>query len=154
MVTARSTVDDAAPKERLDMMTKTQLLVAVTVCGLGLGLVRLAFAEGRERRGPPPEAIAACAELEEGDECTVKFGEKTLEGTCKAGPSDDDPLACMPEGGRPMGPPPEALEACADLEVGDACTVELHDRSITGTCREGRGDDEGLVCMPDRPPQR
>lgn len=135
-------------------MTKAKVWVAVAVCGVGLGLVNLAFAEGSERRGPPPEAIAACADLDEGSECTVTIGERSLEGTCVAGPRDDEPLACMPAGAHPMRPPPEAFTACEDAEVGDACRVELHDHSVTGMCREARGAGEGLVCVPDRPPQR
>jgi hypothetical protein len=49
-------------------------------------------------------------------------------------------------------PPPEAIEACAQRAEGDACTVELPDRTVDGTCR-ARPDGEGpLACMPDRPP--
>jgi hypothetical protein len=55
--------------------------------------------------------------------------------------------------GPPPGrrPPEEAFAACEGREVGSECTVELRDRKLQGTCREGR-DGDGLVCMP-RPPE-
>jgi len=59
---------------------------------------RSAEAEG-PRRGPPPEAIQACAELEQGDACSVTFEERSVEGTCEE--TREGELAC-----RPSGPPP------------------------------------------------
>lgn len=72
-------------------------------------------------------------------------------------------------GGHRRGPPQEALEACNDLAVGDACTVAFLDKEITGKCahppRRGPGgpgevplpetesstEEAGapLVCMPE-----
>ncbi len=51
----------------------------------------------------------------------------------------------------PMGQPPqEALDACLNLDVGDACTVNLPNRDVEGTCRPTQQD--ALVCAPnDRP---
>lgn len=135
-------------------MKKRKIAIAVLGLTMTLGVVGLASAQDRERRGPPPEALAACEDKSEGDACSVEFRGRTIEGTCKSGPSDDDALACMPEGGRRPGPPPEAMEACEGLDEGDACEVEMHDHTVAGVCREGRGDDEGLICLPDRPPAR
>ena len=50
-------------------------------------------------RTPPKEAFDACASLHEGDACTVKFSERTLDGVCTA--FQDSGLAC-----RPNRPPP------------------------------------------------
>ncbi|MEM7437690.1 MAG: hypothetical protein AAF436_21230 [Myxococcota bacterium] len=55
------------------------------------------------------------------------------------------------------GPPPEAIEACVDLSVGEACIVDTPHGTLEGVCREGRRGNE-LVCVPndhrDRPPRR
>jgi hypothetical protein len=70
-----------------------------------------ALADGPEgRRGPPPEAVEACAALESGDACTVDTPDGELTGSCLAPPKDDNaPLACVPEGaprpGERGGPP-------------------------------------------------
>jgi hypothetical protein len=58
-------------------------------------------AEGR-RRGPPPEAIAACADAREGDACAFDGPPGRLEGQCRV--VRDGSLACVPAGHRP--PPP------------------------------------------------
>jgi hypothetical protein len=55
-----------------------------------------------------------------------------------------------PPPGHP-GPPAAAIEACQGKNEGDACTVQLPDRSLSGVCRT---DDDKLVCWPDRPPPR
>ena len=47
-------------------------------------------------------------------------------------------------------PPPEALEACAALSEGAACTVSLGDRELQGLCRAGP-DRAAVACLPDRP---
>lgn len=59
--------------------------------------------------------------------------------------------------GHHRGPTPEAREACADKQDGDACTMKHHDESITGKCAkppEGRGEGEQaeLACRPEGPP--
>lgn len=81
-------------------------------CGvIGLALVTPASAfddEGRRgrggRRGPPPEAIAACEGQAEGVECTVVTprGDE-IAGSCETRPAQ---LVCVPEGGPPRGRPP------------------------------------------------
>jgi hypothetical protein len=49
------------------------------------------------------------------------------------------------------GPPPEALAACEDKSEGDACTVQLGDRTIDGTCEAPT--NRKLACVPaDMPP--
>lgn len=52
-----------------------------------------------QRKGPPPEAIEACANLQEGDAVSfeTRRGE-TLNGTCMM---IDDQLAAVPEGHKP-----------------------------------------------------
>ena len=46
------------------------------------------------------------------------------------------------------GPPPEAFEACEDLEDGDACTVETPHGTVEGTC--GTGALRGDALYPER----
>jgi hypothetical protein len=65
-------------------------------------LAPAASADDRPHHGPPPEAIAACEKLAEGDACKVTFGPNTLDGTCAKTP--DGVLACRPEH---MPPPPD-----------------------------------------------
>ena len=63
--------------------------------------------------GPPAEAFAACKSLSEGAACTVKFGDKSVDGTCRNGPDGQGEQACVPanlpppppRGDRPPGPP-------------------------------------------------
>ncbi|MBX2797463.1 MAG: hypothetical protein KTR31_07345 [Myxococcales bacterium] len=114
-----------------------------------------AFAQpGGERRGPPPEAIAACAELVENDACSIVRDDTAIDGTCHAGPRPDLPLACRPDraADRPQrrrGPPAEAVEACAALEASSVCVFVHRDEERTGTCEPGPRD-ETLACRPDR----
>lgn len=98
---------------------------------------------------PPQEAIEACANRAEGDACSVTFGDRTMDGTCRKGPNGDGSLACAPKA--PPGPPPEAIRACANLSKGDACKVTLGDRTLDGTCVTGPHGDEPLACMPAPP---
>ena len=55
--------------------------------------------ENPQRRGPPPEALEACADLAEGSACyfTGRRGEE-LAGVCFVPPRDDSILACRPDG--------------------------------------------------------
>jgi hypothetical protein len=62
-----------------------------------------ALACAPERKGPPPEATAACTGLASGASCSFKLGEHDLTGTCRAGP-DNAALSCAPP--CPRGPPP------------------------------------------------
>lgn len=61
-----------------------------------------AFAAKGERRGPPAEAVEACANQEAGTACTFtsRRGD-ALTGVCSTPPrAEDGVLACKPEGGR------------------------------------------------------
>ncbi|MEP3892289.1 MAG: hypothetical protein ABJN69_17650 [Hellea sp.] len=50
-----------------------------------------------ERRGPPPEAYAACASAALNDSCSVETPRETLAGTCKTDRREQR-LLCVPEG--------------------------------------------------------
>lgn len=53
-------------------------------------------------------------------------------------------------GGR-RGPPPEALQACAEASQGQACSFAgRQGEAVTGTCEIPRGDE--LVCFPEGGP--
>jgi hypothetical protein len=52
---------------------------------------------------PPAEAYSACAGHSEGDACTVKFRDQTLDGTCRKFPDNAEALVCVPAH---MPPPP------------------------------------------------
>jgi hypothetical protein len=97
---------------------------------------------------PPPEAYAACADIAEGQPCSVAMGDRSVEGTCAA--SEDGALSCRPDRGPPRGPPPEAHAACASSAEGDACTVAFGDESAEGTCAVSR--EGNLFCRLDHPP--
>ena len=88
-------------------------LVALAVLALGAGqaLARLSQGEGppQGRRGPPPEALAACESLKAGDACTFKGPRGSASGTCVVPPNGG--LACLPKdvpmpgGEKPEGAP-------------------------------------------------
>lgn len=50
----------------------------------------------KQRRGPPPEAIEACSNLNEGDACQFTGRRGDVSGTCFMPPKDDSELACKP----------------------------------------------------------
>lgn len=57
------------------------------------------YGEGRGprgRRGPPPEAIDACASSASGDSCAFEGRYGFVEGTCKPGLRSEEKLACVP----------------------------------------------------------
>lgn len=57
-------------------------------------------------RGPPKEAIAACANLSAGDACQIQLGDEAHAGTCATGPDGELPVACRPDDLPPPPPPP------------------------------------------------
>jgi hypothetical protein len=59
--------------------------------------------ESGKRRGPPPEAIEACADQAEGAACTFSGRRGDVSGSCIVPPNDEETLACAPEGGPPRG---------------------------------------------------
>jgi hypothetical protein len=48
-------------------------------------------------------------------------------------------------------PPQAAFDACASAKAGDACSVTLHDHTITGVCAAAP-ESSALACRPDHPP--
>lgn len=54
--------------------------------------------------------------------------------------------------GRPHGPPPEAVEACANLAEGDACSFSGRRGEVEGTCIVPPQDEETLACAPEGGP--
>ncbi|ATB26810.1 hypothetical protein [Melittangium boletus] len=125
-------------------MRQPSLIRATLVIAAGL-ISHAALAQPPGHRGPPPEAIEACASKSQGATCTVTFRDRQVEGTCDA---LGDTLACRPA--HPPGPPPEATAACQGLTEGQACTVTFHDQQHAGTCRTG--PDQQLACFPERMP--
>lgn len=67
--------------------------------------------EPADGHGPPPFAYTACADKAAGDDCSVSFGDRSLEGSCVTGL--DDKLFCLPDElpppppGDGRGPPPD-----------------------------------------------
>ena len=55
--------------------------------------------DGRERRGPPPEALEACASLNLDQACSFTSPHGEVSGTCIVPKNDDSALACKPERG-------------------------------------------------------
>ena len=64
-------------------------------------------------------------------------------------------LVALVQRARADGPPPlppEAYAACESKSEGEACTVQLRDREIHGTCAPDR-EGKRLFCRPsDMPP--
>lgn len=57
------------------------------------------------------------------------------------------------ERGGHRGPPPEALEACATLSEGDACSFSgRDDEDLAGSCFPPPQGDGELACRPDNAP--
>lgn len=62
-----------------------------------------------------------------------------------------------PRNGRMSGPPPEALQACADKAIEDACTMTRPRGNETVEGRCVTTPDEKLACLPngvEQPPSR
>ncbi|MEY2929873.1 MAG: hypothetical protein RL033_622 [Pseudomonadota bacterium] len=108
-----------------------------------------ADAPPRHHHAPPPEAVEACESAEEGDDCSFELHDETIDGTCRKGRNEEQALACMPSH-PPPHPPQAALAACEGLTAGAACSVQLEDETVGGTCRTGPNGDEPLACMPAR----
>jgi hypothetical protein len=70
-----------------------------------------------------------------------------LAGVVAAAPSGDGDRC-------PPPPPREAVEACAKLDAGDACSFESPHGTVEGECflPEDAPDDAPLACKPDAPP--
>lgn len=69
-----------------------------------------------------------------------------------AGQPLSDPEMMFAQSGRPGGPPPEAIEACASASQSSSCSFSAPDgTTVSGTCsappQGGSGD---LACVPSR----
>ncbi len=106
-------------------------------------------------RGPPQEALAACASLSANATCSFTMGGQALTGTCFT-PEAGRPLACRPANMPPpppgvgghRGPPPEAVAACATLAADATCTFTLGSQAISGHCFQPP-HLQRLACHPD-----
>jgi hypothetical protein len=52
----------------------------------------------------------------------------------------------------PPRPPQEAVDACADLAAGDACSFTIDNHAVDGKCRLGPDGKGPLACAPKGPP--
>jgi hypothetical protein len=79
----------------------------------GLACAPLAFAQSHDcpSHRPPKEAFDACADAKEGDACTVKLPDRTLDGTCASFAGGG--LACRPNGAPPPPPSGDAQDGVA-----------------------------------------
>lgn len=66
------------------------------IVALVLSLNNSAWAFGPGKRGPPPEAKAACEGKAAGDACSFTKFERTFKGLCGQ-PKPELPLTCRPE---------------------------------------------------------
>ena len=113
-----------------------------------LSITTLALADRRHRR-PPKEAVDACASKSAGDACTFAHDSHDITGTCSGPPAGaTGPLACKPD--QPPPPPREAVDACAHSARGDACSFQIDDQALAGTC-DGPAD-KPLACRPSDAP--
>ncbi|BDX04851.1 hypothetical protein [Planctobacterium marinum] len=81
------------------MNLKSKLVMAVLFSVLAGQVVAKPGKQEGQRKGPPPEAIEACANLQEGDAVTFETRRgDTLSGTCMM---INDQLAAVPEGHKP-----------------------------------------------------
>ena len=97
---------------------------------------------------PPPEMVAACSGSVAGDACTFTLNGQAVNGTCRAGPKPEAPLACFAKG--PLPGVGAAQAACKGRTAGDSCTVAFSDRTVDGTCRADPTDpqrDGSLICI-------
>lgn len=122
------------------------------------------------RRGPPPEALAACQDKTEGAECSFTGGRgETVAGACRANPEAGG-LECFPtnppgrDGRGPddagpgpagrRGPPPESFSACEGKADGAECSFTgRRGDTLTGACGKFF-DTEKLNCRPAGGPPR
>lgn len=63
----------------------------------------------------------------------------------------------LPPSGEPMQerpkPPQAAFDACNGKAEGDACSVQLGERKISGTCQSAPGGEKALLCFPAGAPR-
>jgi hypothetical protein len=139
-------------------MRQSQTVVVFVGLWAGLAAAADPAVEPGPGRGPPPEALQACAGLASGAACSVVLGGQALAGTCDT-PPDGSALACRPASMPPppqgrgphRAPPREALAACASLTADAACSFTLGSHSVSGTCATPP-DGSALACRPSGPP--
>jgi len=81
-------------------LNRTSLIVAsvaILPAALATHVLAQRGSSGENRRGPPPESIAACSALEENASCAFEGRRGEVEGTCFALPNSEE-LACRPAG--------------------------------------------------------
>jgi len=95
---------------------------------------------------PHEASVQACAGKAGGDDCQFTFDGQTTTGTCEQVQGE---LQCRPQDGPGPGGgglPPEALDACAGKDEGDACSATVMGQDYDGTCTTVQGQ---LVCAPE-----
>jgi len=103
---------------------------------------------------PPAPALQACAALAAGDACTMtRLDGATVAGVCRPSIAGATVLVCAPSmAPGPIAPPPPpkpAIDACAALTAGAACTVtRLDGGTASGTCRLMPDPAGVLACVP------
>ncbi len=70
------------------LITRTGFLLA------GMILLSTPVLACAERRGPPPEALEACASAGTGEQCSFEGRRGTVTGTCE---TRHDEMVCVPE---------------------------------------------------------
>lgn len=129
-----------------------------------LAMASVVSAQRGQRRGPPPQAIEACANQAADAACSFEGRRGDVEGVCTERRHGDG-LVCRPNHrrgrrgdgqrgearrGHRRGPPEQALQACADQAANSQCTFEgRRGQNVEGMCI-ARRNGEGLVCR--RPP--
>lgn len=96
-----------------------------------------------ERRGQPPESIAACTSLKVDQACGFTSPKGAEKGTC-AKPDATHPLACRPTRSRP---PREAIAACKGKTLNADCTATRPDGTAKGQCVQPDATS-ALGCRP------
>ncbi|MBK1722217.1 hypothetical protein [Thiocystis violacea] len=132
------------------------------------------------RGGPPPQALEACASRMENADCYFEDGRDSITGRCQQRGGDwvCVPDRAPPGGGnaataaagglggatadafdrqepgrggsRPV-PPPEAIDACLNLNEGMRCVVRTSRGDVDGRCSDGGAS---LACIPADPSHR
>ena len=99
-----------APRKRTLLVIHGCFVAALAASSLAWGQTPPSDNSGTDQspprehhRGPPPEALDACANKKMADTCSFTSPRGAVEGTCRA--PEGKPLACRPANGRQ--PPPD-----------------------------------------------
>ena len=96
-----------------------------------------------ERRGPPPESVAACNLLKVDQACGFTSPKGAEKGICVKQDASTA-LACRPEH---RGPPSEAIIACKSKALNADCTADTPEGAVKGQCVKPPGGS-ALACRP------